>query len=533
MKAKLATLGTSSVLLTFALLLSGCTTIDNIDSTLDASSETSKPLPLPNVPQSDNIKDKPEFGWTELEEFYAQELNWGECGGGDFLCTPVYAPLDWDNPEAGLVYLAVFKKEATGDAIGSLLVNPGGPGASGIDLVFYASDYITTAAVREQYDIIGWDPRGVGFSDSVYCGEGELIDLALLAPGPAKDLASPESLAKAREVSSRLSEACYQGTGDLLGYIDTKSSARDMDLIRHLVGDDKLNYLGFSYGTQLGATYAALYPENVGRLVLDAAVVPTDTSEAGVIGQAGGFELAFNNYIAECVKTNSCPGGGTQEEVLERVKKLLLDLEQKPMDTTLDMELSVWTGLTGIIANLYSKGNWGTMTSALDAAFNGDGTLLMSSAYRYLDRNPDGTYLTNSMMSNIAINCMDGRYEQNAETVKATNDAIYAAAPLFGRYFANPQVACHGWKFPAKPSADLNYSATLNFPVLVIGTTGDPATPYQSAVRLANLLEKAVLITYEGEGHTVYANNSACVDSVVDEYLLFGKVPSANVVCKN
>jgi pimeloyl-ACP methyl ester carboxylesterase len=527
-------LGVSAALLAFTLLLSGCTTVDETNTSPELSEEALNSIPVPNVTPNGNIKEKPELGWTTLDEFYAQELNWIDCGGGEFLCTPVYAPLDWDNPAAGVVYLAIFKKEATGEAIGSLLVNPGGPGSSGIDLVFYASDYITTAAVREKYHTVGWDPRGVGFSDSVYCGEGELIDLALLAPGDAKDLGTPQSLAKSREVSARLAEACYQGTGDLLGYIDTKSSARDMDLIRHLLGDDKLNYLGFSYGTQLGATYAALYPENVGRLVLDAAVVPTDTPEEGVIGQAGGFELAFNNYIAECIETKSCPGGpGTQEEVLERVKNLLLDLEQTPMKTTLDMDLSVWIGLTGIIANLYSQGNWSTMTAALDSALNGDGTLLMESAYRYFERTPEGEYLTNSMMSNISINCMDGRYSQDAESIKKTNDAIYTAAPLFGRYFANPHIACNGWKFPSKPSTDLNYSTQLNFPALVIGTTGDPATPYQSAVRLANLLNKAALITYEGEGHTVYANNSKCVDAVVDAYLLKGTVPTAPVVCKD
>lgn len=525
-----------SLLVTTALLLAGCTNIDTTsDSTAPESSENLAPLPTPSAAPNGNIKEKPEFNWATLDEFYSQELSWKTCGGGDFYCTPVYAPKDWSNPSAGMVYLAVFKKEATGEAIGSLLVNPGGPGASGIDLVYYASDFITTVAVREKYDIIGFDPRGVGFSDSVYCGEGELIDLALLAPGPELDLGSARSLAQSRAISGRLAEACYQGTGDLLAYIDTESSARDMDLIRHLVGDEKLNYLGFSYGTQLGATYAALYPQNVGRLVLDAAVVPTETPEEGTIGQAGGFELAFSNYVADCVRQSACPGGGTvtAAEFSERVKKLLLDLEKVPMKTTLDMDLSVWAGLTGIVANLYAKGNWNTMTIALDAAFNGDGTKLLESTYRYLERSPDGSYLSNTMMSNISINCMDGRYSQDAKIVAETNAAIYEAAPLFGRYFANSQISCHAWKYSAKPSAGLNYSAPLNYPVLVIGTTGDPATPYKSAIKLSELLNKAVLITYEGEGHTVYANNSTCIDNVVDDYLLNGKVPAGPVVCKN
>ena len=527
-------LKTISIAAVLTLTLTACVSsvAEPVDVTLD--SEFLNSLPTPNVTPNGNIKDKPDVNWTTLEEFYGQSLDWVECGEGEFLCSPVFAPKDWDNPSAGLVYLALFKQKATGEPMGTLLVNPGGPGASGIDLLYFAGDYITTAAVREKYDVVGFDPRGVGYSDAIYCGDGELLDRAFLSPGEAKDVGSAKSLAEAQEIGSRLAQACEQGSGDLLGYVDTISSARDMDLIRHLVGDEKLNFLGFSYGTQLGATYAALYPENVGRLVLDAAVDPTQSKEEGTLGQAGGFELAFGNFVDNCLKTNTCPGEGTTKaQVLSDVKKFLESLESKPLPTKLDLDLSVWMGLTGIIANLYSKGNWSELATALDAGFNGDGTPLLRSTYRYFERNETGEYMNNLFVANVAINCMDGRYSQDPKAIEASNKAIYAATPTFGKYFANPHISCYNWKYPAKDATKLDYRVKLNYPVLVIGTTGDPATPYKNAVGLSKLLNRAVLITYEGEGHTVYAGNSACVDNTVDAYLLEGIVPEESVTCKN
>lgn len=531
------TLKTIAIATALTLSLTACVanvteSADSFDGTLD--SEFLDSLPTPNVTPNGNIKDKPDVDWTTLEDFYGQELNWIDCGEGGYLCSPVYAPKDWDNPSAGLVYLALFKQEATGEPIGTLLVNPGGPGASGIDLLYFAGDYITTAAVREKYDVIGFDPRGVGYSDAIYCGEGELLDLAFLAPGVAKDVGSARSLAEAKEIGSRLAQACEQGSGDLLGFVDTVSSARDMDLIRHLVGDKKLNFLGFSYGTQLGATYAALYPDNVGRLVLDAAVDPTKSNEEGTLGQAGGFELAFGNFVDDCLKSDSCPGQGkTKAEILLEVKEFLAALESKPLPTKLDLELSVWMGLTGIIANLYSKGNWSELATALEAGFNGDGTPLLRSTYRYFERSESGEFMNNMFVANVAINCMDGRYSQDPKVIAASNKAISEATPTFGRYFANPHISCHNWKYPAKSATKLDYRVKLSYPVLVIGTTGDPATPYKNAVGLSKLLNRAVLITYEGEGHTVYAGNSACIDNIVDAYLLEGIVPEEAVTCKN
>lgn len=529
----------ASTLTMLSLILAGCSIQSSTGiSAPDATSDNveSAPLNLPSVKDvspGDNINAKPDFQYKTIEEFYDQEIRWNDCAE-IYKCAPIFAPLDWENPEAGMVYIALFMLPAESEnPKGSLLINPGGPGGSGIDILYYAGTSITTEEVRKNYNLVGFDPRGVGFSDSVYCGPDALLDIALIAPGIIEDLGSPKDLAKSREVAARLAEGCSNGTGELLQYVDTGSAARDMDLIREGLGDDKLNYLGFSYGTQLGSTYAALFPDKVGRLVLDGAVDPTETPEEGTIGQAAGFELAFNNYVKDCLSTSSCPvPGETVQEVLDEVKKILLSLESKPLPTDLDMELGVWGGLVGIIANLYSKGNWATMSSALRSAYEGDGTGLLQSTYRYYERSPDGTYLTKMPVSNIAINCADGRYQQDAESVRKTNEAIMLATPTFGRYFANPHISCYGWEYEPRPTRELNFATELANPVLVIGTTGDPATPYENAVALSQLLNKGVLLTFEGEGHTVYANQSDCIDKIVDDYLIRDIVPESGITCK-
>lgn len=521
------------------LVLAGCTTVSEIGmSTPPASnSEVQDSFVLPSVEDvvpGDNINKRPPFEYTTLEEYYSQELRWSDCADG-YKCSPIFVPMDWDNPDKGMVYIALFMLPSSKpNPMGSLLVNPGGPGGSGVDIVYYAGEYITTEEVRENYNLVGFDPRGVGFSDSVYCGSDKLLDIALIAPGIVKNLGSREELIKSQKVAERLAEGCSRGTGELLGYLDTESAARDMDLIRAALGDDKLNYLGFSYGTQLGATYAALYPENVGRLVLDGAVNPTHTQEEGTIGQAAGFELAFNNYVKDCLQQKNCPvPGETVEEVLDEVKTLLRSLETKPLPTSLDMELGVWGGLVGIIANLYSKSSWTTMTSALKSAYNGDGTGLLESAYRYYERSSDGKYMTKMPVSNIAINCADGRYSQDPAVIKRTNELIYSATPTFGRYFADPHIACYGWKHEPNPSNGLDFTVPLANTVLVIGTTGDPATPYKNAIELAEMLNDGVLLSFEGEGHTVYANQSDCIDKIVDDYLIRDVVPKDGIICSN
>lgn len=529
----------TSIITIGILTLSGCST----NGTSDNGSVTDRSLsdkidfsgiPFPVVPEIDNIKSKPEVNWTSLEDYYEQSFSWSDCPDSKFKCSSILAPKDWDTPDFGLVTIAMLMLPSTSDnPKGNILVNPGGPGASGIDLVYFAGEYISTTKLRANYNLVGFDPRGVGFSDSIYCGTDSYLDYAFLEPEVIEEYGSQKELALGAEVIRRLSVACSEGTGDLLGYVDTISSARDMDLMRNVLKEDKLNYLGFSYGTQLGSVYAALYPERVGKFVLDGAINPTQSMEEGSIGQAGGFEGAFTNYVEDCLSMSACPGDSTtKQEVLDDVKNFLLDLEKKPIQTNMDMKLGLSGGLVGIIANLYSKQSWTTLSTALDNGFDGDGSGLLESAYRYYDRDKEGNYLKNATVANIAINCSDGRYSRDPKVISETNSEVYDIAPLFGRYFVNAYLSCTGWVYPPKDTTILDYKVKLANPVLVIGTTGDPATPYQSAVELSQLLDSAKLVTFEGEGHTVYANQSDCVDDIVDNYFINGTIPETNMVCK-
>lgn len=474
---------------------------------------------------------------ASMEEYYSQSIDWYECTE-TMECGYVWVPTDYDNLADGMTYIAMVRKESSGDgkAKGSILANPGGPGASGVDLVFNAGTMITTEQVRESYDLIGFDPRGVGYSDSVYCGPGEVEDVTLLDPGKQYPLGSKEDILDTRQERAYFAEACARGTeAGLLQNVDTISAAKDMDIMRAAVNDDKLHYLGFSYGSQLGATYAALFPDRVGKMVLDGAIDPTVSSEESSIRQAAGFELAFNNYVDDCLANKDCPvPGSTRADIKNAILDLLLSIEESPLPTDLDNDLAIWPAIIGIIRPLYSQGLWSDLTVGIREAVEGDGTVLLRSAYLYFERSNSGEYYTNIGPANLAINCLDDRYSNDPAIIAETNAAIEEAAPFFSRYFSNPYLGCAEW--PYTSSVDprtLNYEAELSAPVLVIGTTGDPATPFRNAVALAELLNPGILLTHEGEGHTVYANNNTCVDDIVDTYFLTGEVPTGELVCSD
>jgi pimeloyl-ACP methyl ester carboxylesterase len=493
--------------------------------------------PLANVELKENeFYDGDWPDWTTLEDFYNQPIDWYECTP-DIECGYALVPTDYDNISQGITYIALVRNPATGDSPqGSLLVNPGGPGASGVNLVFNASDFITTPDVRAEYDLIGFDPRGVGYSDSVYCGPDEIQDAVLLDPGKQEPLGSQEDILDTRQEANYFAQACEKGTGgSLLKNVDTASAAKDMDIIRSAVQDEKLNYLGFSYGSQLGSVYAALFPDRVGRMVLDGAINPTVSAEESSIRQAGGFETAFNNYVDNCLDRGNCPfPGDSRNEIKEAVAELLQDIEDQPLPTELDNDLGIWPAIIGIIRPLYSQPEWPTLTDGLKKASEGDGTALMRNAYGYLDRSDTGEYFTNIGPANIAINCLDDSYSTDPKVIAETNQAIQQAAPFFARYFNNPYLSCVEWPYESDTDlTKLDYTVELEAPVLVIGTTGDPATPFGNAEDLAALLNPGVLLTHEGEGHTVYANKNACVDEIVDSYLITGVIPERELICSD
>jgi pimeloyl-ACP methyl ester carboxylesterase len=461
---------------------------------------------------------------SDLDAYYAQELSWSNCG--EYECTMVAAPLDWDDPSAGTIGLSVIRAAATGpNRIGSLLTNPGGPGASGVALIRDSLDFAVGAALTDAYDVIGFDPRGVGESTSVKCFDTAEMD-AYLYEIPASPRGSAEWEDELTDRNSAFADACDANSDGILPFINTINAARDMDLLRGVLGDEQLHYLGYSYGTFLGATYAELYPENVGRLVLDGAIDPSISGLDVGTEQAIGFEKALRAYMANCLTTQDCPFRGTVDQAMADLGALLASVDRTPLPANDGRQLGADSLVTGIIAALYSEDNWPYLTRALSEALQGDPTTAFLLADFYNGRE-DGVYTDNSAEAFRAYNCMDYPVDDSQADQDASDARIAAEAPTIAPYWAGPD-PCDVWPY-APTGARGPIAAAGAAPILVVGTTGDPATPYAWSVALAEQLESGTLVTNVGEGHTGYNKGNACVDDAVEAYLLDGTVPPDNL----
>jgi len=493
-----------------ALLLSGCSF-----------------LPDPPAPTRSATPDVSGVD-EDLVPFYSQELAWEECGTG-FDCTTVRAPLDWAEPDLGEIGLAIIRQRATdGDPLGSLLVNPGGPGASGVELIRDSIGFATGEALQQHYDVIGFDPRGVGESTAVRCLDAVGMD-AYLYDVPAAARGTQEWTDELNARNEAFAAACDANSEGILPYITTVQAARDMDLLRAVLGDEKLNLLGYSYGTFLGATYAELYPERVGRFVLDGAIDP-QTSELEVsTTQAIGFESALRAYMASCLRTSDCPFAGTVDDGMADIGTLLASVDRAPLAGADGRRLGADTLLTGIIAALYNQGNWPTLTTALRETLQGNPATAFLLADFYYARS-DGRYTDNSTEAFLAYNCMDYPDAPTPEQEEAARAVLAEKAPTVAPYWDGVDL-CEVWPYEPTGTRDA-LTARGAAPIVVIGTTNDPATPYEWSVALADQLASAVLITRVGEGHTGYLKGNECVDEAVEAYFIDGTVPQDGLRCE-
>jgi pimeloyl-ACP methyl ester carboxylesterase len=427
--------------------------------------------------------------------------------------------------------LRLVKHPATGgDPMGTLFVNPGGPGASGAEYIANSIDFVIPETVQREYDVIGWDPRGVGASTPVRCFDAADMDDFLFGLGETGDLevGSDEWIAAALDESRAFGAACEEGTGPLLGHVDTASTVRDLDMLRAIVGDSALNYLGFSYGTYIGARYADAFPERVGRLVLDGAMDPTTELADVVREQTRGFELALRAYTTDCLQRRGCPLSGTVDDAMASIGALLDRVDEEPLQGSDGRMLSAGTMLTAIITPLYAQSNWRYLDQLWETVAQGDADVALSLADFYYDR-VDGRYLSNSTEAFSAINCLDYPGGLDPDRMREQAAELADIAPTIGRFQGYGGISCAAW--PVQGVADrVGVTAAGADPILVVGTTGDPATPYRWAESLAQQLESGVLVTYVGEGHTAYGE-SDCVDRVVDAYLLTGAVPAEDPRC--
>ena len=482
-----------------------------------------------------------------LESFYGQKVEWYDCvatAGVEksadktgFQCAKVKVPLDYSKPDGQTIEIAMKKHQATGSVRqGTLFMNPGGPGGSGVDDV---GGMVTStfAGVQKSYDIIGFDPRGVGSSTAVNCtSDTELEAKTEDAPVNAGEAATTFEQ-RAAVISAQFKQfeaSCAAGTkpAELLDHVDTVSVARDLDVLRALSGDQKLNYAGFSYGTYLGAHYAELFPANTGRMVLDGAVDPTLSLGGRATGQAKGFETSLRTYVEQCQSGQAvqegqgCPLTGDADAGVQQIRALITSADQTPLKTA-DPNVTVdGRTIRSVVRRfLYSSEYWPLLTYALDQAITQkDGSYVQVLYGRATAGSSTPTF--------YAVNCQDIPVQGDVTSWEKEYRQNLQSSPTFGASLSNQDARCQAWGHSGtREPAPIHAKGAA--PILVVGTTGDPATPYAWAQALAEQLESGQLLTWEGDGHTAYGRSGPCIHDAVDAYLTSGTVPEPGLTCKS
>ncbi|MFR9803854.1 alpha/beta hydrolase [Pseudonocardia sp. RS010] len=476
-----------------------------------------------------------------LTPFYTQVLAWGPClpladddrqrelfGSPGLECSRLTVPLDYAKPEGRTAEVAVLRARGGRDRVGSLVLNPGGPGGSGVEMAAMFAQGLAGGV----FDIVGFDPRGVGNSTPT-------IDCLTDAEWDSHRAESPRETvqggpAAAEERARQQAEECVQRSGgsDVLANAGTRDVARDMDVLRAALGDEKLTYLGYSYGTRIGSTYAEMFPQNVRAMVLDGAVDPKQTGAESAIAQMAGFQAAFDTYAADCTRYADCPLGTDPARTTAEFQALARPLLDTPAPAADGRTLSYSDAVTAVVASLYNPAGWPHLTKGLAELRAGDGTPLLVEADAYYGRRPDGGY-GNDQEALMVVNCLDGnRTTDRAQQAELQRRAAEAAP------FADPGLPVGDGaldtcaQLPVTPTSQPHLPHAEGLPpTLVISTTGDPATPYQAGVDLAAALGSR-LVTVEGTQHTAALQGNSCVDSAVGAYLVNLTVPQEDLHCR-
>jgi pimeloyl-ACP methyl ester carboxylesterase len=505
-----------------ALAVAGCTSVDG-NGRYGGDPIPGVPAPSTAAPAEPTISP---VSFTDCTSAIKPQIK--DAPGGDrplrFGCGKLRVPLDYRAPSRKAIDLFLLRVRISGQQkrIGSLVVNPGGPGGSGLDAAIGLGLSLPTDLLQ-RFDLVGFDPRGVGLSAPVQCISGEVKDrLAALDPDATTESAYQAQVALAKEIST----SCRSKYGDDLQHYNTEETARDLDLVRQGVGDAKLTYLGYSYGTRLGSVYAQLFPKKVRALVLDGAVDPKQGDVAASQTQAAGFEKAFDQFAGDCkVRNAACLIGPDPRSFVTR---LMAEARQAPIPGgSGGRKATAGHVQLAIVSALYDRGDWAELESALADAGNGNSSGLFTLADRYNERDPKGNY-TNLTDANIAINCADTDEKVPDATVRRTLTQWRAKYPLFGPSLALGLLTCQQWTAPREPLPAVRAAGAP--PLLVVGTVHDPATPYASAQVLARTLATGHLLTWQGEGHTAYPK-TPCVTAAVNAYLISLKVPARNATC--
>ncbi|SFB91570.1 alpha/beta hydrolase [Streptomyces aidingensis] len=504
------------------------------DGEAGAPSATPSPTDGPGLPPLPARFTRQQPQWTGCPAPTALQGG-GAAPGGPWQCARLTVPVDYTDPGGRTLSLALIRIPAEEGArrVGSLVLNFGGPGGSGVAALPRLEHLFRE--LRSGFDLVSFDPRGVGESSGVVCRDDAATDTALQEESfPERPGEGEEYLLDRQEYAA----ACRAApTGDLLPHLTTANTARDLDLLRQVLGESRLHYYGASYGTKLGAVYAGLFPERAGRMVFDAVVDPTRDFTGRALIQAGGFQTALDHFLADCATHADCPTGTAADPAAHHpVLTAFLDgLADRPLPapSASGRVLTEHLAVIGIMGSLYSPSSWPRLREALgDALHAGDGDALLAAADRYFGRDSEGRY-RNLHPANTAVNCADFASRPDLDTVRARWDDFREVSPVLGEYLVWELLGCAGW--PVVSEADRpEVSAEGARPILLIGTTGDPATPYEGTERMREALggeDAGVVLTYDGEGHGAYTSGNPCVVDAVNGHLLSGATPEDGMIC--
>lgn len=497
------------------LTMAGCS------ASFGGGPEPKAPTPGTSPPPAADPATQPAYA-----AFYGQQPAWKDCDSS-MQCTKVTVPVDWSAPGGATLALNVVRRRASGSRIGSLLINPGGPGVAGADWLRQASS-MYGRSLRDAFDLVGWDPRGTGDSGGIRCLPDDRLDSYFSQDATPDDAAERSTAAAANR---EFAAGCRSHAGALFEHVDTLSTVKDMDVLRAVLGDRTLSYFGASYGTFLGAWYAQTFPWRVGRMVLDGAVDPSLAAKDYVAGQAMGFDRAITAYLEDCLHQQGCPWRGTQAEARSQLGALLQTTDSQPLRTSSGgRQLTQSLMATGIAWGMYTPSAWKTLNEALTKALQGDGTALLKLADQYDERDDKGHY-GGTLQAYSPIYCLDHPETRTLDQIAADAAELGRRYSPLGDFVGWGAVSCLGWPARAVLTPQ-RLTAVGAAPILVVGTTGDPATPYEWAKALASQLSSGRLLTREGSGHTAYRENSSCIDSAVESYLVAGDLPKEGTVCR-
>lgn len=465
-----------------------------------------------------------------LENYYQQKVSWVPCEENDlkdYQCARVKVPLDYNDTQKEDIELALARSRASGKRLGSLLINPGGPGGSGVDLLKNSEDMFSEQ-VFSTFDVVGFDPRGVSRSHPIECTTDAQKDESLAESLDLGTVAGREtSIADMKEFAQR----CQEKNADLARYLDTVSAARDLDILRAVLGDKKLSYLGYSYGSFLGETYAQLFPKNVGRLVLDGILDGSYSYGEVSLAQAKGFEAAFSNFAAWCAREGKdCPWDTTAAG-MKRLQRFFKAADASPIPTKDSARpLNGALAFGAAVGMLYYETLYPSLLEGLQAALKGDGVPLLKISDLFNQRGADGRFENNALDAFIAINGADYPVEGTQKEWDQRGQKLVRDFPLMGSSMAYGEYALAAWPWESTAKRE-KVKIVGAQPILLVGNTHDPATPYEMAKSVHRQIPNSRLLTWESYSHTAYGLGSDCVQETVDKYLVGGVLPDSDVTC--